>query len=121
MLRMPQRVREGRDAVRAADACAHRERTHLELVELDHAAEGRVRGIEHLESAVEEESVDHVGTLSPADPVGRLEDDHLAPGASELERAAESGEPRPDDHHVVCAHDASIGALAHSSIESCAL
>src|SRR5690606_27369618 len=71
----------------------------------------RVRGIQHLESPVEKESVDPVGALASSDPRRFLEHDDIAPGSGELDGAAESRQARAHHDHVVRLHAQSLRDL----------
>ena len=78
-----------------------------ERVDVDPAADGGIGGVEQLEAAVDQEPVDAVGPDAAADGVTRLEHEHLVPGLAHHLRAAQPGQPSPDDQHV-CVHAATL-------------
>lgn len=57
--------------------------------------------VEHLEAPVELEPVDPVGAHPAADLVGGLEHEHVQTGAVQPARAAQPGQARADDDHVM--------------------
>ena len=76
------------------------ERPQREVLDVDPAAHRRVRRVEHLEAAVEEEPVDLVGALPSPDHRLLLEQQHRAPRLSEPVGAAQPRQPGPDDDDV---------------------
>ena len=60
----------------------------------------RVRGQQHLEAAIELESVDAVSADASADRVCRLENKTALPSRLELTRTRQTGEAAADDHHT---------------------
>ena len=83
------------------DACA--ERLQAEGVDVHPASYGGVRGVEQLESAIDEEAVDPLGADPAADLVRRLEHRDVTTRLGQRLGAAQPGQPRSHDDHV-CVH-----------------
>ena len=84
----------------AAHEHAGGEVAHVQGVDVDQRRDPRVRGVEHLEAAVEPPAVDHVGGHPPADPVGRLHQQPVHPGTVQSPGSGEPGETAADDDDV---------------------
>lgn len=73
-------------------------------VELRHLAQRRVRGVEQLETAVEDESVNRAGALAAAHGVLALQNNDLAAAVRQGLRSGEPGQARADDNDVCVRH-----------------
>jgi hypothetical protein len=71
------------------------------------AAYGWVRGVEQLESAIDEEAVDAVGADPAADDIGGLQHRDVTTRLGQRLGAAQPGQPCSHDHHV-CVHGWSL-------------
>jgi hypothetical protein len=88
--------------------CPWLERPQPQPREIEPFPTGRVGGQQHLKAEVERESVDDIGTQPPADTVSRFEDLARDLPAMELHRAAQTGEPRSDNHDGWRSFDAQL-------------
>ena len=83
-----------------AHKCAGIEAPQIELVDAKLMMGFWVWGEQHLETAIEKESIDSVGTNSTADRIGRFEDLDVEPAPVQEPRAREPSKPATNHSHV---------------------
>ena len=98
--RRPQRMDQGYRTPFPAYSHSRRERLQSQPGKVDAALKFGIGGVEHLETAIAAEAVDHVGPYPAADLIGGLPDPHLPARLGEQSRAAQSCQPGTDDHYL---------------------
>ena len=76
------------------------EAPQIELVDAELVVGFWVCGEQHLETAIEKESIDGVGTNSTANSIGRFEDLDVEPAPVQEPCAREPSKPATDHNHV---------------------
>ena len=87
------------------------EAPQIELVDAELMVGFGVCGEQHLETTIEQESIDSVGTHPTANRVGRFEDLDLEPAPVQEPRTREPSKPATNHDHV----DPSVGHDGRSS------
>ncbi len=98
--RRAQRVSESQQTLLGQGCHACLEGAESQCVGVDPAAYGGIGRVEQLEAAVDLEPVDAIGADAATHVVSGLDDQHLASGADQLGRAAQSGQAGTHDDDV---------------------
>ena len=98
--RTSERIGDHVKRARTADQRARLERAKVEAIVVQHASRGRVRGQQHLEATVQQESIDDVGARPSPDVVRSLEHDGLPSRLCQFPGAGQTGQTCPYDHDI---------------------